>query len=66
MSAKASVGTTQGAETKFVPGQDKKELRSASDIVTSHKDFVVEYQSMKVFSQNYSLSSTVLGSGAFG
>ena len=49
-----------------MPGSDKRDVRSASDVVATHKDFVVEYQSMKVFSQNYSLSSTVLGSGAFG
>lgn len=32
----------------------------------SQKDFVVEYDNMQTFTQNYTLSKKLLGSGAFG
>ena len=34
--------------------------------MAQHKDFVVEYQDMKIFMEKYELHSSIIGKGAFG
>lgn len=49
-----------------MPIADKRTVRTKDDLTASHKDFVIEYESMAAFMTNYSVSNKVLGSGAFG
>ena len=51
---------------KFVPIGDKRTVRTKEGLTASHKDFVLEYESMAAFQKNYHVSDKVLGSGAFG
>jgi calcium-dependent protein kinase len=46
---------------------DNKQIyKNKKDVFASSKDFVVEYQDMNMFAQNYELHATVIGKGAFG
>ena len=53
------------SEGKFVAIGSEKVIRDVHDIVASNKDFVVEYQDISAFNQNYEMHSKVLGVGAF-
>ena len=44
----------------------KQVIRTKNDVHASQKDFVVEYDNMQSFAQNYTMSNKILGSGAFG
>lgn len=44
----------------------KKVYTQSKDVVATVKDFVVEYKDMSIFSQKYTLHSSLLGKGAFG
>lgn len=49
-----------------MPLDKKTEYKSKDDVVARQKDFVVEYQDMKIFTDNYEMSTKELGKGAFG
>lgn len=50
----------------FVPFGQQGKVEKIDDLVIKRRDFVVEYQDIDVFYQNYEMDSKVLGRGAFG
>ena len=49
-----------------MPIAQDKVYKTSEDVIATTKDFVVEYQDMSIFSQNYTLHPAILGRGAFG
>ena len=58
--------SASNTEKQFVAMGQKQVYTSKDDVVAAHKDFVVQYQDMRLFMEKYELHNNVLGKGAFG